>query len=431
MADINLDYTNVLKFISEDEINSYSDMVKENHYKLHNKLGEGSEFTDWIDYPYSYDKQEFENVKNAAKYINDNADVLVVLGIGGSYLGARAVIEALTPIFSKTNSNTKIYYAGNNISSKYIQELIEEVKDKRLCINVISKSGTTLETSLAFRIFKDLMEKKYSKEEARSRIFVTTDAKKGVLKNIADNEGYMAFTVPDGICGRYSVLSSVGLLPICVAGIDINEIMIGAKDMAQIVNNENLNENPAYLYAVIRNILYKKGKEIEIMASYEPTLQYFTKWCTQLFNESEGKDGKGIYFSTVENTTDLHSIGQYIQQSKRNIFETVLNIEQDLCPYTIEHSNISDGLEYIEGKSIDYINKKAMEGTIVAHVDGQVPNIIINIPILKEYYIGQVIYYFETVCAMSGYLLGINPFNQPGVEEYKKNMFRLLGKGEM
>ncbi len=428
MSNINLDYTNVLKFITQEDINKYSDVVKENHSRLRGKSGVGCEFTDWIDYPFCYDKQEFDNIKKATQYINENADAMIVLGIGGSYLGARAVIEALTPTFSKTNSNTKIYYAGNNISSKYIKQLIEEVKDKSLCINVISKSGTTLETSIAFRIFKDLMEKKYGKEEAKNRIFVTTDKEKGVLKNIANTEGYMTFTVPDGICGRYSVLTSVGLLPISVAGINIDELIKGAQDMANILNNENLNENSAYLYAVIRNILYNNGKKIEIMANYDSSLKYFTKWCTQLFNESEGKEGKGIYFSTVENTTDLHSIGQYIQQSERIIFETVLNVEQDTFPYIIEHTSIDDGLEYIEGKTLDYINKKAMEGTIVAHVDGQVPNLKINIPILKEYYIGQLVYYFQTVAAMSGYILGINPFNQPGVEDYKKNMFKLLGK---
>lgn len=429
MDNINLDYTNVLKFISQNQINEYMDIVKENHNKLHNKTGEGSEFTDWIDYPFNYDKNEYENIKKATEYINENADVLIVLGIGGSYLGARAVIEVLTPTFTKTNSKTTIYYAGNNISSKYIRDLIEEIKDKNICINVISKSGTTLETSVAFRIFKEFIEKKYGKENAKNRIFVTTDSKKGILKNIANSEEYMTFTVPDGICGRFSVLTSVGLLPISVAGINIDELLHGAQDMANILNNENM-DNPAYVHAVIRNILYQKGKFIEIMSNYEPTMRYFTKWCTQLFNESEGKEGKGIFFSTVDNTTDLHSIGQYIQQSHRNMFETVLNIQSDDYPYVIYHSEIDDKLGYIEGMTLDYINKRAMEGTIVAHVDGNVPNILINIPKMNEYYMGQLIYYFEKVCAMSGYILGVNPFNQPGVEEYKKNMFKLLGKNE-
>lgn len=428
MDSIHFDYTNVLNYITKEELDKYVDVVKQNHIKLHSKSGEGAEFTDWVDYAQTYDKVEFENVKKTANQINEKAEVLVVLGIGGSYLGARAVIEALTPTFTKTNSKTKIYFAGNNMSSKYIRDLIEEIKDKEICINVISKSGTTLETSISFRIFKQFLENKYGKEESKNRIFVTTDKQKGVLKEIADSEGYVTFTVPDGICGRFSVLSSVGLLPIAVAGVSIDELMAGASDMEKILNNENIYENSAYMHAVIRNILYQKGKKIEIMSNYEPTLSYFTKWCTQLFNESEGKEGKGIYFSTVDNTTDLHSIGQYIQESERIIFETVLNIEEDDYPYVITPYDIQDNLQYIEGKTLDYINKKAMEGTIAAHVDGGVPNMIVNIPKMNAYYMGELIYYFEKVCAMSGYILGINPFNQPGVEEYKKNMFRLLGK---
>lgn len=426
MNNVSLNYSN--SFVSDEQISEYNEQVKNIHYNLQNKNGIGNEFMGWVDYPFTYDKEEFDKVKDAAKDINEKAEVLIVLGIGGSYLGARAVIEALTPNFKNTNSNTKVYYAGNNISSKYIKDLLYEIEGKDICINVISKSGTTLETSLSFRIFKQYMEQKYGLQEAAKRIFVTTDKEKGVLKNISDKEGYMTFTVPDDIGGRYSVLSSVGLLPIAVAGIDIDDLLNGAKDMCNILNNKDLSENIAYKHAVIRNILYSRGKKIEIMSNYEPSLQYFAKWCTQLFNESEGKEGKGIYFSSIDNTTDLHSIGQYIQEAERIVFETVLNIEQDEVKYIVNKSEIQDNLQYIEGKTLDYINKKAMEGTIVAHVSGDVPNLLINIPKMDAYYMGQLIYYFEKVCAMSGYILGINPFNQPGVEEYKKNMFRLLGK---
>ena len=426
MNNVSFDYSN--SFVLEEQFGKYAQKVQDIHENLRSKTGIGYELMDWVDYPFTYDRQEFNKVKEAAQYINENAEVLIVLGIGGSYLGARAVIEALTPNFKNTNSNTKIYYAGNNISSKYIRDLIEEIKDKNICINVISKSGTTLETSIAFRIFKEYIENKYGKLEAKRRIFVTTDKEKGVLKNISDKEGYMTFTVPDGIGGRYSVLTSVGLLPIAVAGISIDDLLNGAADMCNLLNNQNIHENMAYKHAVIRNILYNQGKKIEIMSNYEPSLQYFTKWCVQLFNESEGKEGKGIYFSSVDNTTDLHSIGQYIQEAERIVFETVLNIQDDDFPYVLYHSDIQDNLQYIEGNTLDYINKKAMEGTIVAHVNGDVPNLLINIPKMNAYYMGQLIYYFETVCAMSGFILGINPFNQPGVEEYKKNMFRLLGK---
>lgn len=433
MRNLELNYENVLPFISEDEINQYSQRVKDNHNKLHNKTGKGSEFTDWITYPINYDKEEYARLKKSVEYINANADALIVLGIGGSYLGARAVIEALTPIFKKTISKTKVYFAGNNISSKYIKELVELVQNKNICINVISKSGNTLETSLAFRIFKDIVERKYGIEESRKRIFVTTDNEKGLLKCLAKEENYETFTVPNGIAGRFSVLTSVGLLPIAVAGIDIDEIMHGAKDMANLLNDDDLNTNIAYKYAVLRNILYSnKGKKLELLVNYEPYLVFFSNWTKQLYNESEGKEGKGLYLTTVSNTTDLHSIGQYIQEGERIMFETVLNIENDDYEYIVQKcdNSMKDGLDYLEGMTLYDINHKAMEATIIAHVKGKVPNILIRIPKLNEYYMGQMLYFFETAIAMSGYLLDINPFNQPGVEDYKANMFRLLGKPE-
>jgi len=433
MRNLELNYENVLPFISEDEINQYAQRVKDNHNKLHNKTGKGAEFTDWITYPMNYDKGEYARLKKSVEYIKANADALIVLGIGGSYLGARAVIEALTPIFKKTNSETKVYFAGNNISSKYIKELVELIKNKDICINVISKSGNTLETSLAFRIFKDIVERKYGIEESRKRIFVTTDNEKGLLKYLATEENYETFTVPNGISGRFSVLTSVGLLPIAVTGIDIDEIMHGAEDMANLLNDADLNTNIAYKYAVLRNILYSsKGKKLELLVNYEPYLVFFSNWTKQLYNESEGKEGKGLYLTTVSNTTDLHSIGQYIQEGERIMFETVLNIENDDYEYIVKKcdNSMKDGLDYLEGMTLYDINHKAMEATIIAHVKGKVPNILIRIPKLNEYYMGQMLYFFETAIAMSGYLLDINPFNQPGVEDYKANMFRLLGKPE-
>ncbi len=428
MESIKLDYTNVLNFVKESEINDYQDKVNNVHNMLHNKTGKGNDFTGWVDLPVNYDKEEYDRIKKAADYVKQNAEVLIVIGIGGSYLGAKAVIDALTPSFSKTG--TKVYYAGNNMSSKYLNDLINEIKGKEFCINVISKSGTTTEPSISFRIFKELIEKKYGKEEAKNRIFVTTDKQRGVLKELANNKGYETFVVPDDVGGRYSVLTAVGLLPIMVAGIDTDQLINGAYDMFNMLQNTDLSQNDCYKYAVIRNILYNKGKEIEIMVNYESSLHYFTEWFKQLFGESEGKEGKGIFPTGVDNTTDLHSMGQYIQQGKRHIFETVLNIQKDEYNMVIEKSDDSkgDGLEFLEGKTIDYINKKAMEGTIKAHVDGQVPNMVINIPELSPYYIGSLIYFFEKACAISGYILDINPFDQMGVEEYKKNMFRLLGK---
>ncbi|MBE5821064.1 MAG: glucose-6-phosphate isomerase [Clostridiales bacterium] len=428
MENIKLDYSNVLNFLTEEEIYAYQESIEKAHNDLHNKTGEGSDFLGWVELPTIFDKQEYRRIKRAAEYIKENAQALIVIGIGGSYLGARAVIDALSNSFG--NKGTRIYYAGNNISSKYLNDLINEVKGKDICINVISKSGTTTEPAIAFRIFKELIENKYGKEQARNRIFVTTDKQKGVLKTLADNEGYETFVVPDDVGGRYSVLTAVGLLPIAVSGINIDKLMVGAKDMQDKLMNTNIEENDCYKYAVIRNILYKAGKKIEIMVNYEPSLHYFTEWFKQLFGESEGKDQKGIFPAGVDNTTDLHSMGQYIQEGERTIFETILNIQKDNYMLSIkeQEEDIGDGLKFLEGKTIDYINKKAMEGTILAHVDGGVPNMKIDIPELNEYYIGSLIYFFEKACGISGYLLGVNPFNQPGVEAYKKNMFKLLGK---
>lgn len=428
MENIKLDYSNVLKFMEESEITKYQEKINRAHNDLHNKTGEGSDFLGWVDLPTSFDKQEYRRIKKAANYIQENADALIVIGIGGSYLGSRAVIDALSNTFG--TNGTKIYYAGNNISAKYLNDLIEEVKDKDICINVISKSGTTTEPAIAFRIFKEIVEKKYGKEKAKNRIFVTTDKQKGVLKTLADVDGYETFVVPDDIGGRYSVLTAVGLLPIAVSGINIDKLMVGAKDMQDNLMDSIIDNNDCYKYAVIRNILYKQGKKIEIMVNYEPSMHFFTEWFKQLFGESEGKDKKGIFPAGVDNTTDLHSMGQYIQEGERTIFETVLNIEKDNYMLTIkeEDGDNGDGLKFLEGKTIHYINKKATEGTILAHVEGGVPNLKIDIPELNEYYIGQMIYFFEKACGISGYLLEVNPFNQPGVEAYKKNMFKLLGK---
>ncbi|HLR34127.1 MAG TPA: glucose-6-phosphate isomerase, partial [Tissierellales bacterium] len=361
-------------------------------------------------------------------------NALIVIGIGGSYLGARACIEALNHSFYNQLAKGKrktpeIYYAGNNISSTYILDLLDTIEDKDISVNIISKSGTTTEPAIVFRIFKEYMEKKYGKEEAKNRIFATTDKEKGALKTLADNEGYETFVIPDDVGGRYSIFTPVGLLPIAVSGLDIEKIMEGAYSGQEEYGNENLADNISYQYAVVRNILYNKGKDIEILANYEPALNYFAEWWKQLFGESEGKDKKGIYPASVNFTTDLHSMGQFIQDGKRNIFETTINVEKVEKNIVLKESEDDlDRLNFLSGKTMDLVNKKAFEGTLKAHVKGNVPNIIINIPELNEFYFGKLIYFFEKACAMSGYLLGVNPFDQPGVEEYKKNMFELLGK---
>ena len=428
--------------ISQKSIMEYKEQVENIHKELHKKANDEKDFVGWLELPTNYDKKEFSRIKKAAKKIKKESDILVVIGIGGSYLGARAVIESLTSSFynmltEKQRKYPQILYVGNNLSPNYINELIEyEVAkellagyDKDFSVNVISKSGTTTEPAIAFRIFREILENKYGIEEARSRIYVTTDKERGALKTLADNEGYEKFVIPDNVGGRYSVLTAVGLLPIATAGIDIENLMQGAQNAQERYDDPNLKYNECYKYAVTRNILYKLYKNTEILVNYEPKMHYFTEWWKQLYGESEGKDQKGIFPAGVDFTTDLHSMGQYIQEGRRNLFETVISIENPKSDITInsDEDNL-DGLNYLSGKTLDYVNKKAMEGTVKAHVSGDVPNIMINIENLDEENIGELIYFFEKACAMSGMILGVNPFNQPGVEEYKKNMFKLLKK---
>ncbi len=417
--------------ISLDEILEYKEEVQEIDKILRKNPNDINNFLGWIELPTNYDKDEFERIKEAARRVQTNSEVFVCIGIGGSYLGARAVIDALTNTFYnyKKRETPQILFAGNNISPTYINDMIELIGDRDFSVNVISKSGTTTEPAIAFRVFREILENKYGIEEARKRILVTTDKEKGALKELADEEGYETFIVPDNIGGRYSVLTAVGLLPIAVAGINIDELMQGAKYAQDKYADSNLKYNECYQYAVLRNLLYRTKKDIEILVNYEPKLHYFTEWWKQLFGESEGKNGKGIFPAGVDFTTDLHSMGQYIQDGRRNLFETVINIVNTKSDVMLkEEEDNLDGLNYLAGKTMDFVNKKAMEGTIEAHVTGRVPNILINIEELDEKTIGHLIYFFELACAMSGNILGVNPFNQPGVEEYKKNMFRLLGK---
>ena len=425
---LNLKNTGIL----QKSIMEYKEQVENIHKELHKKANDEKDFVGWLELPTNYDKKEFSRIKKAAKKIKKESDILVVIGIGGSYLGARAVIESLTSSFynmltEKQRKYPQILYVGNNLSPNYINELIEYIGDKDFSVNVISKSGTTTEPAIAFRIFREILENKYGIEEARSRIYVTTDKERGALKTLADNEGYEKFVIPDNVGGRYSVLTAVGLLPIATAGIDIDKLMQGAQNAQERYDDPNLKYNECYKYAVTRNILYKLYKNTEI--NYEPKMHYFTEWWKQLYGESEGKDQKGIFPAGVDFTTDLHSMGQYIQEGRRNLFETVISIENPKSDITInsDEDNL-DGLNYLSGKTLDYVNKKAMEGTVKAHVSGDVPNIMINIENLDEENIGELIYFFEKACAMSGMILGVNPFNQPGVEEYKKNMFKLLKK---
>ena len=432
MAGIKLNLKN--SGITEKTILEYKEQVENIHKDLHRRANDEKDFVGWIELPTNYDKKEFSRIKKAAKKIKKESDILVVIGIGGSYLGARAVIEALTSSFQnmltdKQRKYPQILYVGNNLSPNYINELIEYIGDKDFSVNVISKSGTTTEPAIAFRIFREMLENKYGIEEARSRIYVTTDKERGALKTLADNEGYEKFVIPDNVGGRYSVLTPVGLLPIATAGIDIDKLMAGAQTAQERYNDSNLKYNECYKYAVVRNILYKLYKNTEILVNYEPKMHYFTEWWKQLYGESEGKEQKGIFPAGVDFTTDLHSMGQYIQQGRRNLFETVINIENSNSDIKIQKDEDNlDGLNYLAGKTLDYVNKKAMEGTIKAHVSGDVPNIVINIEKLDEENMGELIYFFEKSCAMSGMILGVNPFNQPGVEEYKKNMFKLLKK---
>lgn len=434
MGNIKFDYSKALKFFNQSEIDCMQSYIDVAHDMLHDKTGLGNDFLGWVDLPKNYDKEEFNRIKRVSEKIKSDSDVLLVIGIGGSYLGARAAIEMIGHSFRNNllksdRKSPEIYFVGNNISSTYIMDLFDIIKDKDISINVISKSGTTTEPAIAFRIFKDFLEKKYGKLEASKRIYATTDAKNGALRQLANEEGYETFIIPNDVGGRFSVLTPVGLLPIAVSGIDIDKIIKGAKDAYENFKNKDLKVNESYQYAVIRNILHKKGKNIELLVNYEPQLHYIGEWWKQLFGESEGKDNKGIFPSTVDFSTDLHSMGQYIQEGQRILFETVINVEHSRRDITIEKLDVDlDELNYLAGKTLNFINHKATQGTILAHTDGNVPNLVINIPRLDEYNFGYLVYFFEKACAISGYLLGVNPFDQPGVEAYKRNMFALLGK---
>lgn len=432
--DIIFDYSKVLSFVTEQEIKNFKDTTLNARNTLVNKTGIGNDYLGWLDLPVDYDKEEFSRIKEAAKKISKDSDILLVVGIGGSYLGARAAIEFLSHSFYNNLSKEdrkapQIFFCGNSISTKYIADLKDLLKGKDFSVNIISKSGTTTEPAIAFRVFKEMLIEKYGKEEANKRIYATTDKARGALKNLANEEGYESFVVPDDVGGRYSVLTAVGLLPIAVAGIDIDELMKGAARAREIVLNTEYEKNPSLLYAAIRNILNRKGKDVEIVANYEPSLHYVSEWWKQLFGESEGKDYRGIYPASVDLTTDLHSMGQFIQDGKRIMFETVLSVEESPVEILLNKEDVdTDGMNYLAGKSIDFVNKSAMNGTILAHTDGMVPNLLVRIPDVSPYSLGQLFYFFEFACGVSGYISGINPFDQPGVESYKSNMFALLGK---
>ncbi|WP_096271004.1 glucose-6-phosphate isomerase [Paucisalibacillus globulus] len=434
MTHINFSYQHALYFLNKEELDNLSEFVSVAHQAIHNKTGPGSDFLGWVELPENYDKEEYSRIKAASEKIKKDSDILLVIGIGGSYLGAKAALEMLNHSFqqmlSKEQRNVpQIIFVGHHMSSTYMKELFDVLEGKDFSINIISKSGTTTEPAIAFRIFKKYLEEKYGKEEAKTRIFATTDKAKGALKGVADEAGYETFVIPDDVGGRFSVLTAVGLLPIAVSGINIDDMMQGALDAMNDFNDPNLDNNIAYQYAAVRNVLYNKGKTIEMLVNYEPSLQYFSEWWKQLYGESEGKDQKGIYPTSANFSTDLHSLGQYIQDGRRDLFETVIHVNQSKWELTLEEEdNNSDGLNYLAGKTIHEINDKAYQGTLLAHMDGGVPNLIIDVPALDAYTFGYLVYFFEKACALSGYLLGVNPFNQPGVEAYKKNMFALLGK---
>ena len=434
MSKVTFDYSKAAPFIKDHEVDSMKKLAEDAKELLVSKTGAGNDFLGWIDLPVDYDKDEFARIKKAAAKIQSDSEVLLVIGIGGSYLGARAAVEFLRHSFynvvsKEIRKTPEIYFVGNSISSSYIRHLMDVIGDRDFSINMISKSGTTTEPAIAFRVFKEMMEKKYGKEEAARRIYATTDRVKGSLKHLATEEGYETFVVPDDIGGRFSVLTAVGLLPIAVSGADIDKLMEGARAGRETALNAPFEENDSLKYAAIRNILLRKGKEIEILANYEPSVHYVSEWWKQLYGESEGKDQKGIFPASVDLTTDLHSMGQFIQDGSRNMFETVINIETSREELVLQEEPVDlDGLNYLAGKSVDFVNKSAMNGTILAHTDGQVPNLMVKVPEVNEFYLGELFYFFEFACGVSGYLLGVNPFNQPGVESYKKNMFALLGK---
>ena len=434
MSNVTFDYSKACSFVQDHEMEYMSELAAQAKDKLLAKTGAGNDFLGWIDLPVDYDKEEFDRILKAAEKIKSDSEVLVVIGIGGSYLGARAAIEFLGHSFANEVSRDirkapEIYFAGNSISSTYLKDLIDVIGDRDFSVNVISKSGTTTEPAIAFRVFKELLEKKYGKEGAAGRIYATTDKAKGALKNLATEEGYETFVVPDDVGGRFSVLTAVGLLPIAASGADITKLMEGAAAARKDAVEKDFAENDAMKYAAVRNILLRKGKVVEVLANYEPGLHYVSEWWKQLYGESEGKDQKGIFPASVDLTTDLHSMGQFIQDGNRIMFETVMNVEKSREEIIINEEPVDlDGLNYLAGKNMDFVNKSAMNGTILAHTDGNVPNLRVNIPSQDEYSLGQLFYFFEFACGVSGYLLGVNPFNQPGVESYKKNMFALLGK---
>lgn len=434
MEKVSFDYAKASSFISEEEVSYMSKIVGDAKDLLLSRGGAGNDFLGWIDLPVEYDKEEFARIKKAAEKIQSDSEVFIVIGIGGSYLGARAAVEFLRHSFynnvpKEIRKTPEIYFAGNSISGTYLKHLLDVVGDRDFSVNVISKSGTTTEPAIAFRIFKEKLEQKYGKEGAAKRIYATTDKARGALKSLATEEGYESFVVPDDVGGRFSVLTAVGLLPIAVSGADIDKLMEGAATGRQMALEKPFAENDALQYAAIRNILLRKGKQVEILANYEPSLHYVSEWWKQLFGESEGKDKKGIFPASVDLTTDLHSMGQFIQDGSRILFETVLNVETSRETISLkEEPTDLDGLNYLAGKDMDFVNKSAMNGTVLAHTDGNVPNLMVRIPAQDEFNLGQLFYFFEFACGVSGYVLGVNPFNQPGVESYKKNMFALLGK---
>ena len=431
---VTFDYSKAGSFISEEEIGYMKKLTLDAKETLVSKTGAGNDFLGWIDLPVDYDKEEFARIKAAAKKIQSDSDVLLVIGIGGSYLGARAAIEFLSHSFynvldKSVRKTPEIYFCGNSISSTYLKHLMDVVGDRDFSINMISKSGTTTEPAIAFRVFKEKLEAKYGKKGAAERIYATTDKAKGSLKHLSDEEGYETFVVPDDVGGRFSVLTAVGLLPIAVSGADIDKLMEGAASGRKRALENDFEENDALQYAALRNILLRKGKSVEILANYEPAVHYVSEWWKQLFGESEGKDNKGLFPASVDLTTDLHSMGQFIQDGSRVMFETVINIDTPREELTIGEEPVDlDGLNYLAGKTVDFVNKSAMNGTILAHTDGQVPNFMVTVPEVNEFYLGELFYFFELSCGISAYMLGVNPFNQPGVESYKKNMFALLGK---
>ena len=434
MGQVKFDYSKTAGYVHEHEVESMKALTESARQLLLSKSGAGNDYLGWIDLPVDYDKEEFARIKKAAEKIKSDSDVLVVIGIGGSYLGARAAIEFLGHNFFNSVSKDlrkapEIYFVGNSISSNYLAGLVDVIGDRDFSVNIISKSGTTTEPAIAFRVFKKMLEEKYGKDGAAKRIYATTDKAKGALKKLADAEGYEEFVVPDDVGGRFSVLTAVGLLSIAVSGVDIDELMAGAASARKRCIENDFDNNDAMQYAALRNIMLRKGKSVEILCDYEPSLHYTLEWWKQLMGESEGKDNKGLFPASVDLTTDLHSMGQFIQDGSRIMFETVLNVEKTSREIVIEKEDEDlDGLNYLAGKTMDFVNKCAMNGTILAHTDGNTPNLRVDIPEQTPFYLGELFYFFEFACGLSGYILGVNPFNQPGVESYKHNMFALLGK---